>query len=108
MKILHRRQFLHLTTGAAALPAASMSQGAEFIAKWKSSARWDNTSGTPISFFEATWKVPPPPKKRTDKNIHLFPGLTNAQNRILQPVLQWGSNPATPDGGDGWSVASWC
>ncbi len=70
---------------------------------------WENTTGTPISFFSTKWQVPPPPKAHDNQTIFLFNGLQNeappAKRRyILQPVLQWGKSDS--GGGNYWSIAS--
>jgi hypothetical protein len=74
---------------------------------WVSYADWQNSSGTPVSLFESTWRVPPLPKTISSQTIFLFNALqTTEQDHILQPVLQWGQS-AAPGSGQGWTIASW-
>jgi hypothetical protein len=74
---------------------------------WIAYAYWNNGSGLPLSTFQATWQVPPPPATPSNQTIFLFNGIENygTDYGILQPVLQWGSSAA--GGGTFWSVASW-
>jgi hypothetical protein len=72
---------------------------------WIASTVWSNTTGHPLTSFQSTWTVPPPPSAWDGQTIFLFPGIVNATNHILQPVLQFGSS--TAGGGAYWSIASW-
>jgi hypothetical protein len=74
---------------------------------WITYAAWTNNTGTPVSSFRTTFKVPPAPKTSSGQTIFLFPGIdpADASKAILQPVLQWGVSHA--GGGAYWSVASW-
>jgi hypothetical protein len=84
-------------------PAAIPALGSGWIAY----AYWNNGTGTPLSTFRTTWRVPPPPATQSNQTIFLFNGIQNygANYGILQPVLQWGSSDI--GGGAHWSVASW-
>jgi hypothetical protein len=56
---------------------------------WVAAARWANNTGSPISSFEATWVVPPPPANPNQfQTIYLFIGVGNP-SFILQPILVW-------------------
>lgn len=74
---------------------------------WITYASWTNSTGTPVSSFQTTFKVPPVPKTSSGQTIFLFPGIdpSDPSKAILQPVLQWGSSHA--GGGPYWTVASW-
>jgi hypothetical protein len=74
---------------------------------WIADCAWSNNTGTPISSFRSSWRVPPAPYTRHGQLIYLFNGINpvNTSAAILQPVLQWGTSP--DGGGEFWSVASW-
>lgn len=74
---------------------------------WQAYVDWNNTTGVPISLFQSTWTVPPPPLFVGDQTVFLFPGIENISGNvgILQPVLQWGVSHI--GGGPYWTVASW-
>jgi hypothetical protein len=73
-----------------------------FKTGWITNSGWANNTGTPISYFSTTWKVPPAPIERTNNQIiFLFSGIQNA-SMIFQPVLQYNW-----DGGYTWAVSSW-
>jgi hypothetical protein len=74
---------------------------------WITYAHWQNSTGTPVSSFRTTWRVPPAPATDNGQTIFLFNGIdpANTGDAILQPVLQWGSSYA--GGGSYWSIASW-
>jgi hypothetical protein len=74
---------------------------------WTIYAYWNNGTGTTISVFKTTWKVPPDPQTTGKQTIFLFNGIQNYGSNfgILQPVLQWG--PSAAGGGQYWSAASW-
>ncbi len=70
---------------------------------WIANTFWNNTTGSPISSFTTTWKVPPPPNSQSGQLLYLFNGVqtqvvsTNPSANgihILQPVLRWGNSPA--------------
>jgi len=71
---------------------------------WITYASWANSTGKPITSFNTTWMVPPPPATQSGQTIFLFNGIQNS-SMIYQPVLQWGSSGA--GGGNFWAVASW-
>ena len=83
--------------------AKAMSLTLQGNPNWVATAQWTNDTGSPISSFEASWVVPPPPTA-PDRNqiIFLFIGIGNA-SFILQPILVWQSidNPANAN----WFVA---
>jgi len=68
---------------------------------WITNSAWTNNTGTPISYFATTWRVPPAPIGRSNQVVFLFSGIQNA-TMIFQPVLQWNW-----DGGKTWAVSSW-
>jgi hypothetical protein len=80
---------------------------------WIAFAMWTNQGSSPISFFTATWTVPPPPPSFTGQTLFLFnsieaPEYTSAvgsSTAIVLPVLQYGVSAA--GGGAYWAVASW-
>jgi len=73
---------------------------------WVTWATWVNATGSTISSFATTWKVPPPPTTQSGQLIYLFNALEDGTGSvILQPVLQWGVSGA--GGGNFWGVASW-
>lgn len=94
-------------------PAQDLSPGAEVplvrapvTDKWIVYAGWPNSTELPISYFSATWEVPPPPATDNGQLIYLFNGIEDSSFKvILQPVLQWGYSPA--GGGSFWSIANW-
>lgn len=90
--------------GASSTQATRPSRARVFGEGWITDAVWSNNSGSPVSRFATTWRVPAPPASSNGQTIYLFNGLTNWTG-ILQPVLQWGSSPA--GGGSYWSIASW-
>jgi hypothetical protein len=71
---------------------------------WITYAYRTNNTGHPISVFQSTWTVPPPPLTQSGQTIFLFNGIQNS-TMIYQPVLQWGVSAA--GGGNYWSIASW-
>ena len=69
-------------------------------------ASWTNTGSSPISSFNATWKVPPIPATNHDQIIYIFLAFGPAsRNSILESVLQYGRS--VTGGGSYWSVAWW-
>jgi hypothetical protein len=73
---------------------------------WITYASWLNQTGTPVSSFTTTWKVPPAPAAYHQQTLFQFNSIEpSAYNSILQPVLQYG--PSAAGGGKYWSVASW-
>ena len=74
---------------------------------WIINTEWTNTSGNPISYFSASWIVPPAPGTDNGQLVYLFNGIQQNSGGpfILQPVLQWGSSPA--GGGKYWSITNW-
>src|SRR5215467_3316337 len=78
-----------------------------FGSGWIADAFWQNETGSPVTSFSTTWKVPPSPATNSGQTIFLFNGIDPADpsQAILQPVLQWGHSHA--GGGAFWSVASW-
>ena len=72
---------------------------------WIAYAYWYNT-GSPISYFNTTWSVPPVPATNHGQLVYLFNSIEPASyNAILQPVLQYGVSPA--GGGSYWAVSNW-
>jgi hypothetical protein len=62
-------------------------------------------SGDDIDWLSGTWTVPPAPAA-SGGLIYLFNGISpTAENWILQPVLQYGSNGYF--GGNYWVIACW-
>ncbi|KAF8310668.1 hypothetical protein DL93DRAFT_2157674 [Clavulina sp. PMI_390] len=73
---------------------------------WIADASWYNPSADPISYFAATWTVPPLPQAAEGQTLFLFNSIEPASyENILQPVLQYGSSSA--GGGAYWSIANW-
>jgi hypothetical protein len=74
---------------------------------WVSWVKQTIPSGSTTWNFLATGiTVPPDPIRRTGQLLYYFNGLEPSNgNRIVQPVLQWGSSPA--GGGNYWAIASW-
>jgi hypothetical protein len=71
---------------------------------WVESSNW--TSPTYVTALSADWVVPPEPTSAAGELIYFFPSVEPPQgDRILQPVLQFGSSPA--GGGNYWALASW-
>ncbi|HET6881091.1 MAG TPA: hypothetical protein VFI31_13095 [Pirellulales bacterium] len=107
-----RLRLVHLATGTEIeIPKPAVDEGAVAAgsSNWITYTYWQNNTGTPISSFRSTWKVPPPPSSAASQLIYLFNGMEPlAQNAILQPVLQWGTSGFS-GAGDGpyWTVASW-
>jgi hypothetical protein len=67
---------------------------------------WNNTGGSPISSFTATWTVPPLPPNDDGQIIYIQNQISDASgNGVLQPSLQYGHTNA--GGGSYWAVASW-
>src|SRR5580692_10474262 len=71
---------------------------------WITYASWTNNTGTPVSEFSTTWRVPPAPATQSGQTIFLFNGIQNS-TMIYQPVLQWG--PSAAGGGNYWAIACW-
>jgi hypothetical protein len=72
---------------------------------WIAYASWTNRSGEPVSFFQSTWTVPAAPSTHSGQTIYLWNGMTVPGVKLLQPVLQWGSDSF--GGGNSWAVGSW-
>jgi hypothetical protein len=74
---------------------------------WIAYAYWNNGTGSSVSSFRTTWRVPPPPASGSTHTMFLFNGIQNYGMNfgILQPVLQWG--PSAAGGGAYWTIASW-
>jgi hypothetical protein len=73
---------------------------------WITYASWLNQSGTPVSSFTTTWKVPPAPAAYHGQTLFQFNSIEpSSYDAILQPVLQYG--PSAAGGGKYWAVASW-
>lgn len=86
--------------------ATSGSAPSPITDRWIVYSGWRNNSGHPITYFNTSWIVPPPPATDNGQLIYLFNGIENAAfDIILQPVLQWGSSPA--GGGSFWAVTNW-
>jgi hypothetical protein len=83
-------------------------EGLEFSAirklnpHWIAYAGWRNDSPVPVKRFTASVVVPPAPQKK-NQVIYIFIGMEN-QQRILQPVLQWGTSKM--GGGQFWSIGT--
>jgi hypothetical protein len=75
-----------------------------FGSGWITYAAWTNSTGTPVSRFGTSWRVPQAPASSNGQTIFLFNGIQNS-TMIYQPVLQWG--PSAAGGGAYWAVASW-
>jgi hypothetical protein len=75
-----------------------------FGSGWITYASWMNPTGTPVSRFATSWRVPAAPATSNGQTIFLFNGIQNS-TMIYQPVLQWG--PSAAGGGPQWAVASW-
>jgi hypothetical protein len=72
---------------------------------WVTYAWWFN-QGRPISYFDTTWSVPPPPSTYNGQTIFQFNSIEPRNgNAILQPVLQYGQSAA--GGGEYWAIACW-
>jgi hypothetical protein len=60
---------------------------------WITYASWQNQTGTPTSYFSATWKVPPAPKSYMGQYIYLFNTLQSGADYTsdtgLRPVLAY-------------------
>ena len=73
---------------------------------WVTYASWFKHGGSPISYFDTTWSVPPPPSTYNGQTIFQFNSIEPRNgNTILQPVLQYGQSAA--GGGEYWAVACW-
>ena len=73
---------------------------------WVTYASWLNQGGAPISYFDTTWSVPPPPSTYNGQTIFQFNSIEPRNgNAILQPVLQYG--PSAAGGGEYWGIACW-
>jgi len=94
-----------------ALLQAEPAEGAATVAdsspNWVADVAWQNSTGTPVQQFRASWTVPNPPTTQSDQVIYLFNGIdpNSPDSAILQPVLQWGASPS--GGGPFWSVATY-
>jgi len=63
-------------------------------------------NGQNFNSFNGYWPVPSAPSSSDQQIVYIFPALMNqAEDEIIQPVLQWGATPA--GGGNFWAVASW-
>jgi hypothetical protein len=72
---------------------------------WQTYASWYN-SGSLVTSFSTTWKVPPAPTNYDGQTLFQFNSIEPASyEAILQPVLQYG--PSADGGGKYWAVASW-
>lgn len=103
-------QLVELSTDrriAVAPPAPEADPAPALGSGWIAYAFWSNGTGTPLSSFRTSWRVPEAPQSQDGQTIFLFNGIQNggANFGILQPVLQWG--PSAAGGGAYWSVASW-
>ena len=87
---------IHVPETAGVVPA--------FGSGWITYASWTNSTGTPVSRFATSWRVPAAPASSNGQTIFLFNGIQNS-TMIYQPVLQWG--PSAAGGGAYWAVASW-
>ncbi len=102
----------NLSDGSAAperpyAPASTPTAAVATTGGWISYATWTNSAGTPISLFQTSWIVPPPPTTNSGQTIFLFNSIMDApQHHILQPVLSWGPS-ASPGSSASWSAASW-
>lgn len=76
---------------------------------WAIYTQWSTAWSSPITKFETTWIVPPPPKIIGGQVFFIFNALVRALEKrvILQPVLMWGRNDYSPGTGDFWTIASW-
>ncbi len=74
---------------------------------WTAYASWTKDGDKPITRFEATWTVPPPPAIASGQTLYFFNSLesTGDDPGILQPVLQWGTLPESDK--QCWMIASW-
>lgn len=71
---------------------------------WVEAADWE-AAATPQS-LSTTWVVPDIPTGPSGQLLYYFPSfMPQAQNRIIQPVLQYGVGAA--GGGNYWAIASW-
>ncbi|MDF2190186.1 hypothetical protein [Paraflavitalea sp. CAU 1676] len=72
---------------------------------WQAVAHFDNNGIQPINFCSCHLTVPQPPDKNIGQTIILFIGLQSiAEQRLLQPILQWGRSQM--GGGRFWSIGS--
>ncbi|MDQ1536442.1 MAG: hypothetical protein QOE58_835, partial [Actinomycetota bacterium] len=71
-----------------------------FGSGWITYASWTNSTGTPVSRFATSWRVPAAPSTSIGQTIFLFNGIQNS-TMIYQPVLQWG--PSAAGGGANWA-----
>lgn len=64
-------------------------------------------TGPDITYFRASWTVPPEPTVRNGQEIAIWIGLApeDSTSGILQPVLQWG--PWGNGGSERWALACW-
>ena len=105
-----RLRLMNLKTKAF-IEVSKASVGAEEVpglgTGWIAYAYWINGTGSPITSFSTTWRVPPAPATQASQTIFLFNGIdpSDPSSGILQPVLQWG--PSAAGGGAYWSIASW-
>jgi hypothetical protein len=73
---------------------------------WVTFAWWFNQTNSPVSYFDTTWLVPPPPNTYNGQTLFQFNSIEPGDGTsILQPVLQYG--PSAAGGGQFWAVASW-
>ena len=74
---------------------------------WVTYSQWHNTSGIPITSFSTNWIVPNNPSTNHGQTLYIFNGMeSDAMTDIIQPVLQWGTNPYG-GGGNDWEIANW-
>ncbi len=107
--ILNAFQRRHFEPNPYALSKISQGKGdyAGENTNWLTYAQFVNTTGTPISNFSTTWIVPTNPTTNHGQTLYIFNGMeVNAGTDIIQPVLQWGTNPYG-GGINGWEVANW-
>jgi hypothetical protein len=74
---------------------------------WVEASQWNVPlrAGDNIDYMGGSWTVPTNPSENGGL-IYMFNGIEPAsEDRILQPVLQYGFSPA--GGGNYWAIASW-
>jgi hypothetical protein len=77
---------------------------------WIEDAATETDLAQPISYFSATWMIPPPPATYDGQGVALFNGLQVADpvgtiTPIIQPVLFWGEI-WDMGGGQTWSLVN--
>jgi hypothetical protein len=65
------------------------------------------TTGSFYREISASWAVPTAPTVQSNQIIFMFPGLETSKFRIVQPVLQWGSDGLDSGSGPYWAIAAW-